>query len=108
MSRRDHMSGNPRRVLALGLVATLAVFLATGTSGASASAILYVDGASSACSDGGSGTIDQPFCTIGAAAGKVAAGQTVQVAAGTYPESVTIPTSGTSAAPIVFTSAPGA
>jgi parallel beta-helix repeat protein len=38
----------------------------------------------------------------------VAAGQTVQVAAGTYPEAVTVATSGTSAAPISFTAAPGA
>jgi len=70
--------------------------------------VLYVDRGSSSCSDAGSGTIDQPYCTIGAAARIVNAGQTVQVAAGTYPEAVTVLTSGTSTAPIVFTAAAGA
>jgi len=36
------------------------------------------------------------------------AGQTVQVAAGTYPERVVVSSSGTSSAPIVFSAAPGA
>src|SRR5918912_1904602 len=62
----------------------------------------------SSCTDSGSGAIDRPFCTIGAAARVVAAGQTVQVAAGTYPENVDVSTSGTSSAPIVFTAASGA
>ncbi|MFY9577988.1 MAG: PKD domain-containing protein [Gaiellaceae bacterium] len=70
--------------------------------------MLYVDGSNSACSDSGLGTPTQPFCTIHGAAAKVSAGQTVQVAAGTYQEVVNIPTSGTAAAPIVFTAAPGA
>jgi parallel beta-helix repeat protein len=69
---------------------------------------LYVDRASGACSDSGSGTLAQPFCTIGAAAAKVLPGQTVQVAAATYPEAVTVTGSGTSTAPITFTAAPGA
>jgi len=69
---------------------------------------LYVAGASAACSDSGPGTSSQPFCTIGAAASKVVAGQTVQVAAGSYPENVTISKAGTASAPIVFTAAAGA
>src|ERR671939_470287 len=62
----------------------------------------------SSCTDSGSGAIDRPFCTIGAAARVVGAGQTVQVAAGTYPENVDVSTSGTSSAPITFTAASGA
>ena len=46
--------------------------------------------------------------TIGAAAAKVVAGQTVTVAAGEYLENVTPANSGSSSAPIVFTAAPGA
>src|SRR5512143_2171127 len=63
---------------------------------ASAATTLYVDNASgSNCSDSGSGTQTQPFCTISAAALKAVAGTTVQVAAGTYNEMVTVSKSGT-------------
>src|ERR671934_5322 len=75
---------------------------------APAAPILYVDRGNPACSNTGSGTSTQPFCTISAAAAKVTAGQTVQVASGTYPEAVTVGSSGTSSAPITFTAAPGA
>ncbi len=70
------------------------------------SANIYVGGAG--CSDAGSGTIGTPYCTIGAAAAVAVAGQTVIVAAGTYPENVTPKNSGQPSAPIVFTAAPGA
>ena len=90
-------------------IALSMIALVPGALGAAATgSVLYVDRANLSCSNTGSGTIDQPFCTIGAAAAKVTAGQTVQVAAGTYPEKVVVPTSGTSSAPIVFTAAPGA
>jgi len=69
---------------------------------------LYVDNGNPACSDAGAGSATQPFCTIGAAASRVSAGQTVQVSSGTYAESVTISTSGTAAAPISFVAASGA
>jgi len=69
---------------------------------------LYVDGASPSCSDFGSGAQAAPFCTIGAAVAKVAPGQTVQVAGGTYSEKVTISKSGTPTAPIALRAAPGA
>jgi len=69
---------------------------------------LYVDRGNSACSDSGTGTQATPFCTIKAAASKSAPGNTVQVAAGTYPESVSITKSGTATAPIIFEPAPGA
>jgi hypothetical protein len=60
-----------------------------------------------AWSDGGSGTLEQPLCTITAVARAVAAGATVQVAGGTYSESVTVPASGTCTAPITFTARAG-
>jgi len=69
---------------------------------------LYVDRGNPACSDSGAGAVDQPFCSIGAAAAKVTAGQTVQVASGTYPERVVVSSSGTSSSPIVFRVAAGA
>ncbi len=52
--------------------------------------------------------IDQPFCTISAAASIAVAGQTVQVASGTYAENVTPTHSGVAGSPLIFTAAPGA
>jgi len=86
----------------------LAIALMPGAVGAATAATFYVDRGNPACADSGSGTLTQPFCTISAAAAKVTAGQTVQVASGTYPERVVVSSSGTSAAPIVFVAAPGA
>ncbi|MEU9505768.1 right-handed parallel beta-helix repeat-containing protein [Micromonospora sp. NPDC048170] len=54
------------------------------------------------CADTGDGTIDQPFCTIGAAVAKVGAGQTVRVDGGPYPERVTVAASGTVQEPITI------
>jgi parallel beta-helix repeat protein len=68
---------------------------------------LYVDQANPTCSNSGPGSATQPFCTIGKAASTAVAGQTVIVKAGNYPENVTVANSGTSAAPIVFTTAAG-
>jgi parallel beta-helix repeat protein len=75
-----------------------------------ATTTLFVDQASSACSDTGTGggTQASPYCTINAAAGKAKAGATVSVSAGTYTESVNVKNSGTPGQPIVFTAAPGA
>ena len=59
------------------------------------------------CSDSGSGSSAQPFCTIGAAAKKAVAGDTVLVRAGTYAGTSVNPTnSGTSTSPITFTANP--
>jgi parallel beta-helix repeat protein len=69
---------------------------------------LYVDNGNPSCTDTGLGTVEQPFCTIGAAASRVNPGQTVQVASGAYAGGITVPTSATATAPIVFTAAPGA
>src|SRR5215210_691230 len=105
--RHESRRGAPALWGAAVLVAVAAA-LAVSAVGSAAGTILYVDRGNAACTDGGSGASTQPFCTIGAAAAKVLAGQTVEVASGTYPEAVTVSTSGTSSAPIAFTAAPGA
>src|SRR5207249_3730648 len=68
---------------------------------------LYVDQANQNCWDSGPGSVTQPYCTIGKAASTAVAGQTVVVKAGNYAENVMVANSGTSAAPIVFTTAAG-
>jgi parallel beta-helix repeat protein len=95
------------RMLAV-LVGCLVFAVVPGSLVAAGGSVLYVDRGNSACSNSGSGTAAQPFCTISAAAAVATAGQTVQVAAGTYPERVAVASSGTSSAPLVFTAAPGA
>lgn len=63
----------------------------------------WVDAASPACSNAGPGTVDTPFCTIGAGATKATtAGDTVHVRPGSYAEQVTVAGSGTSGVPITF------
>jgi parallel beta-helix repeat protein len=69
---------------------------------------LYVDKGNANCSDGGSGSAVQPFCTIRPAASRVVGGQTVLVYSGTYNEQVTVSSSGSASAPINFVAAPGA
>jgi parallel beta-helix repeat protein len=94
--------------------ATLAVLfcltLGGGSSAAGGAPVLYVDQANPSCTDSGAGAGSQttPFCTIGAAAAKTAAGTTVQVASGTYTEQVSPKISGASGSPVVYTAAPGA
>ena len=92
----------------LALTVLLAGLAVGGAVDAATGGVLYVDRANPACSDGGSGSLLQPFCSIGAGAARVGAGQSVEVASGIYLERVTVSVSGTSAAPIVFTAAPGA
>ena len=72
--------------------------------------LVFVDQANPACktTGTGAGTYPTPYCTINAAATKVVAGVTVQVAAGTYTEKVTVGGSGTAVAPITIAPAPGA
>lgn len=62
---------------------------------------LYVNNGVS-CSDATIDSSATPFCTIGAAATKAVAGQTVQVAGGPYHEAVTAKNSGIVGAPIVY------
>src|SRR5881396_1815444 len=103
------MTTRIRRGHGLRLAAALLAVWAFSTSTAEgAASTLYVDRANPACSDSGPGSQSQPFCTIGAGAALVTAGQTVQVASGTYPEVVRVARSGAAGASIVFTSAPGA
>jgi len=66
----------------------------------------YVNGSDPDCSDSGSGTSSQPYCTITKAATVADAGTTVLVSSGTYGGDVVVAKSGTSAAPIVFRNAP--
>jgi hypothetical protein len=86
-----------------GVAAAALVLAATFGFSASARAAtpttLYVDRNPSVCSDAGTGTASQPYCTISAALGVVTSGQTVKVAGGDYPEHVTIATSGVSLEP---------
>src|SRR3954454_8425662 len=91
----------------VALCAVLLLMLGTSQALAATATTLYVDRSNSACSNSGVGSQSHPFCTITAAASKVAPGQTVRVAAGTYPEVVRVPVSGTSGAQIKFTAASG-
>jgi parallel beta-helix repeat protein len=101
-------TGRWRRATALpALLATVGLAIPAGAA-AAAETVVYVDGNSSSCSDAGLGTAATPFCTIDRAASVAVAGQTVQVASGTYNEEVYVDHSGTSTSPIVFTPAPGA
>ncbi len=95
------------RLLLIAVAATALVGLNVRAAAAAAT-VLYVDQNNPSCSDTGSGTSTQPFCTIKPAASQATAGQTVQVASGTYPELVTVSNSGAPGSPIVFTAAPGA
>jgi parallel beta-helix repeat protein len=67
-----------------------------------------VNDVSTECSDTGPGTAAEPLCTIGAAAMRAVAGDTVLVGAGTYPGTSVNPAhSGTPASRITFTARPG-
>jgi len=97
------------RSFTVGAALAGAVLLAAAFAPAAAFAdgsTLYVGGAN--CSDAGPNSQAQPYCTIGKAAAVATAGQTVLVAAGTYPEKVTAARSGLVGAPIVVQAAPGA
>jgi hypothetical protein len=103
-----------KRAVAAGTVSVIALLGAGVVSATPAFAnvarYLYVDNTSSACTDSGSGSSTAPFCTIQAAANKVAAGDAIDVVAGTYTSPTTITVSGTAAAPIqvIFQDPPSA
>ena len=105
---------HPRQARSRGLrlLALLALVVASIVTfawpAAAITAVLYVDGGNPSCSDSGSGTQTVPFCTINQGASVATAGQTVQVASGTYRELVTVGHSGVAGSPIVLTAAPGA
>jgi parallel beta-helix repeat protein len=103
---RFHVASVAR--VAAALIVSLALIVAAAATARAANSKLYADNANPNCSDRGSGTQSQPFCTMGKAANVAAAGNTIIVSAGTYSENVTIAKSGKSGAPIVFTAAAGA
>ncbi|WP_433284309.1 PKD domain-containing protein [Micromonospora sp. CA-244673] len=69
--------------------------------------VLYVRQTSTACSDTGAGTLAQPYCSIAPAVARVTAGQTVDVGQGTYPERITIASSGTPDQPVTILNSAG-
>ena len=91
-------------VAGLMLVAAYAVL--SGTPANAATTTLWVG--TTNCSDGGPGSQANPFCTLKKAASVVTAGQTVLVMSGTYAGGASVTHSGTSSAPIVLSTAPGA
>ena len=95
------------RALIVAIAAAVLLAVDARAAGAVAS-ILYVDRNNPNCSDSGSGTSTQPYCTIKKAGSVATAGQTVQVQSGTYTDLVTVSNSGSPGSPIVFTPAPGA
>jgi parallel beta-helix repeat protein len=97
-----------RRAMA-GVMITGAVAGSMLSATAAQAATTYtVDNTSASCSDAGPGSAAQPFCTIGAAAKKAQAGDTVLVKAGTYTGSSVNPAnSGVAGSPITFTANAG-
>ena len=98
--------GEMKSLLTRTLVLCVLAVLAYPAVAAAAGSTLYVDQANPDCSDTGPGTVDRPFCKIGAAASKTTPGTTVLVSAGTYSEQVA-PKSGATDAPVTFAAEPG-
>ena len=100
------------RVLRFGALTVLALEafgVVGGAAGAAPPRTFYVNRSNAACSDSTrSGSAARPFCTIGAAAARASAGDTVKVARGTYRERVKVRSSGTASRPIVFAPVRGA
>ena len=68
----------------------------------------YVDNTNLSCSDVGAGiSPTQPFCTIGRGANVATPGDTVQVLAGDYYETVNVPNPGSSGLPITYSAVSG-
>src|SRR5258706_4451587 len=72
-----------------------------------ASGSLYVNSAATNCSDTGTGSSTQPYCSIVKAAQVATAGTTVFVTGGTYPGSAINPSSGLAGSPVTFTASSG-
>ncbi|MBR7824750.1 right-handed parallel beta-helix repeat-containing protein [Actinospica sp. MGRD01-02] len=101
--------GSTRRATTAAVSLSLALTGVAATAHAGSSKILYVDKASAACVDSGTGagTAATPFCTIQDAANVVAAGDTVDIEAGDYTAAVDVTTAGAADAPIVFQAVDG-
>jgi hypothetical protein len=93
------MSSVGRALAATVIAASMAGLAATPA----LATVWEVNGANAACSDAGAGTLAQPFCTIGQGAAVAVAGDTVNVAAGSYREIVVVPADG-----VTYNGAPGA
>jgi PKD repeat protein len=79
----------------------------TASPASAAWSVRFVGGAN--CSDAGTGSAAQPFCTISAGVAVAGAGDIVLVSPGTYNEQITVPNSGTDWAPVTIESGtPGA
>jgi hypothetical protein len=98
IARHTGEDGMRRRLVGsvTGLVVTVAAVLvaSAGPATAAAPTKLFVNKNSTACSDSGTGTQSQPYCTISAALSAVQAGQTVAIL-GVYNENVVVGKSGT-------------
>jgi hypothetical protein len=98
----------PLASLAVAALVLAATFGISASARAATPTALYVDNLSGAsCSDAGSGTQSQPFCTISAAGAVALPGQTISVYPASYPEHVTITKSGLPGQPITLVSAAG-
>ena len=95
------------RRVAPWLLGAAVLALAGALTAPAGAATFFVDQNNAQCTNSGSGTEQQPFCTISAAISPVAPGDTVIVKPGTYDEEVRISKSGTSSAPIVFSAENG-
>jgi parallel beta helix pectate lyase-like protein/flagellar hook capping protein FlgD/Big-like domain-containing protein len=81
----------------------MALALSTALAASASAQTFYVDNQSAACSNVGTGTELQPYCTIGAAmAAHNGPGVTILVKPGVYREQVTLPASGVSGNPFVI------
>ena len=85
-----------------------AAWLALACASPLRAAVYEVAQRNSQAGDQGDGSRERPWKSIGAAVGKVAAGDKVLIRDGIYREQVVIKVSGTEQAPIIFEAAPGA
>jgi hypothetical protein len=97
---------NKRHRAAAVAIAVSAAGLMPVAAHADSSATIYVDGSNSSCSDGGTGTAAQPFCTLQPAVDATVPGDTV-IVNGSANLPVTISKSGTAAQPITIEGAAG-
>jgi len=92
----------------LSIVLILSIVGLNYSNAAATGSTYYVDKTNASCSDTGAGTTAAlPFCTISKGASVAVAGDTVQVLAGSYAETVGVPTSGSSGLPITYSAASG-
>jgi parallel beta-helix repeat protein len=89
------------------LAGSLAGIVLVAVPAAGASTEYYVDKTVSGCSDTGTGSAANPFCTIAKGASKLAAGVTLYIGNGSYAETVVSPASGTSSQPVTVAAWPG-